>query len=671
MLAGFGPGSLVGGYRLEAQIGAGGMAVVFRARDEALGRTVALKVLAPSLADDEEFRERFIRESRAAAMVDHPNILPLYRAGESNGVLYIAMRFVPGGDLSSVADREGPLPGERAAFLLTPIAAALDAAHAAGLVHRDVKPANILIDASPGRTDHPYLSDFGLAKSTSGSVDLTGAGQFFGTLGYAAPEQISAERVGPRADQYALGCVAFTVLTGSPPFAGDDAMALAWAQLYDPPPAVTDRRPDIPAAVDRVLARALAKDPDDRFESCGAFARALRSAFGPSANGVPPDDRALGTHPVAAAAGGTTLVPVTGQPPARRRRRLPAVGAVFALAVAAAVLAFFLVPSHARGQSHTRGQRTGATTEHKPATADKPQPMATGRLIARFKTSVGAPPRSLAFRTDTMLVVQEWYASLDEWDVATKTRLHLPSAAAATVLSNDGGLGAYGEMTATPHWEIWDTAAASVIADVPIDASAPTVLALSSQGTLATEDSASDGTDLWNARTGAHIATLTDPDYVGLTDIEISPDGKTLAVLDKSGRIYLWDTETSHVAATLTGPAGNIPLNGEEDMTFSADGTTLAVQTSATSVSLWSVPRHRRSATLTVPFLAISSNGKLVAGSSGKNGITVMNVSTGKAVSSIKDPAGQGTTSAAFSPDGRTLAVGDDNGTVYVWGIAG
>jgi serine/threonine protein kinase len=180
-LAGFRANSLLAGYRLEAQVGTGGMAVVFRARDERLGRLVALKILAPVLAADGTFRRRFIAESRAAAAVDDPHIIPVHEAGEADGVLFIAMRFVAGGDLRRVLEQEGALPPDRAAGFISPVASALDAAHAAGLVHRDVKPANILVDARPGRPDHVYLSDFGVSKGATASVSLTGTGQFLGT----------------------------------------------------------------------------------------------------------------------------------------------------------------------------------------------------------------------------------------------------------------------------------------------------------------------------------------------------------------------------------------------------------------------------------------------------------------------------------------------------------
>jgi hypothetical protein len=279
-LAGFQAGSLMAGYRLEAQIGAGGMAVVFRALDERLGRLVALKILAPALAADASFRRRFIAESRAAAAVDDPHIIPVYEAGEQAGVLFIAMRFVRGGDLRQMLDREGPLaPGRVTAFVAS-VASALDAAHRAGLVHRDVKPANILVDAPQDRPEHVYLSDFGVSKGAISSVSLTGTGHFVGTPGYSAPEQIQGRAVDGRADQYALACVAYQLLTGAAPFERDQGMAVLLAHLSEPPPPLSSRRPDLPGHADEVLARGMAKVPEKRYGSCRDFAEALREALG-------------------------------------------------------------------------------------------------------------------------------------------------------------------------------------------------------------------------------------------------------------------------------------------------------------------------------------------------------------------------------------------------------
>ena len=276
----FGPGARIASYLLEEQIGSGGMAVVYRAHDVRLDRRVALKILAPELARDQGFRQRFIRESRAAAAVDHPNIIPIFEAGEASGVLFIAMRYVQGRDLRTLLDREGTLPAVHVAYIIAQMASALDAAHARGLVHRDVKPANMLLDEAAGsdQRDHIYLSDFGLSKQSLAAADLTSAGQFLGTLDYVAPEQIEGLPVDGRADLYALACAAFEMLCGAPPFNRDQRMAVLWAQLSEPPPRVTDRRPDLPAAVDQVMAKALAKTPADRYATCVDFAVALRTA---------------------------------------------------------------------------------------------------------------------------------------------------------------------------------------------------------------------------------------------------------------------------------------------------------------------------------------------------------------------------------------------------------
>ena len=285
------PGSpgQVASYQIVEEIGRGGMAVVYRARDVRLGRWVALKVLAEDLARDDAFRRRFIRESRAAAAVDHPNIIPIFDAGEAGGVLFIAMRYVGGQDVHSLLNRAGPLPPARAAGIVAQVASALDAAHAHGLVHRDVKPANMLLGglAEDGSEDHVYLSDFGISKTSQSTSNLTLTGQVLGTLNYLAPEQIEGRTVDGRADEYSLACAAFEMLAGEPPFRRDQSLAVMWAQLSAPPPPLTSRRPDLPAAVDVVMFRSLAKAPEDRYPSCRAFAAALQQACGISAADLP------------------------------------------------------------------------------------------------------------------------------------------------------------------------------------------------------------------------------------------------------------------------------------------------------------------------------------------------------------------------------------------------
>jgi serine/threonine protein kinase len=278
--AGLKAGSRIAGYRIQEQIGRGGMAVVFRALDERLGRQVAVKVLAPEFAGDEAFRWRFIHESRAAAAVDHPNIIPIYEAGEFDGLLFIAMRYVDGGDVTSLLAEQGRLAPEQATEIITPVASALDKAHAAGLVHRDVKPSNMLLDSRSGKSRHVYLADFGLTKFAADDDSSATRGWVMGTAGYMAPEQIEGHQVDGRADQYGLACSAFAMLSGSPPFPDHDMAAAIAAVMTKPPPALTSRRPDLPPEADEVFARSLARSPEGRFASCGAFAAALAAALG-------------------------------------------------------------------------------------------------------------------------------------------------------------------------------------------------------------------------------------------------------------------------------------------------------------------------------------------------------------------------------------------------------
>ncbi|MET9970375.1 serine/threonine-protein kinase [Streptomyces sp. NPDC006356] len=283
-------GRQVAGYRIEREIGRGGMAVVYRAKDLRLDRTVALKLLAPELARNDTFRRRFTHESRAAAAIDHPHIVPVFEAGETDGVLYIAMRYVSGSDLRHMLDSQGPLTPATALRIAAQVASALDAAHENGLVHRDVKPGNILV-ARGTDSDHPehaYLTDFGLTKKSLSLTGFTTVGQFVGTLDYVAPEQISGKPVDARCDVYGFACVVYECLTGHPPFRRDEDMALLWAHQYDDPPPLTEARPDLAPAVDTVFAAALAKSPDDRHDSCLAFVADLRAAVtGGPAGGRP------------------------------------------------------------------------------------------------------------------------------------------------------------------------------------------------------------------------------------------------------------------------------------------------------------------------------------------------------------------------------------------------
>lgn len=275
-------GSELAGYRIEALIARGGMGAVYRAVQDYPRRTVALKVISAGLAGDERFRERFVRESNIAGAIEHPNIIPIYAAGEADDVLYIAMRYVETLDLGALLRRTEKLDGSYACSLIGQAADALDAAHERGLVHRDVKPANILVDRRPGRS-HVYLADFGVTKQLVSGVDSTATGQVIGTLDYVAPEQIRGERVDRRADVYSLGCVLYECLAGTPPFKAENDAAMLWAHIAESPPVLSDQRPDLPAAMDAVIAQALAKSRDDRFPNCNELAVAAEAAL--SGNG--------------------------------------------------------------------------------------------------------------------------------------------------------------------------------------------------------------------------------------------------------------------------------------------------------------------------------------------------------------------------------------------------
>src|SRR5437763_6384195 len=297
------------------------MGVVYRATHVHLGREVALKLLAPQLSGNDEFRRRFLRESQLAASLDHPNVITVYDAGDFNGTLYIAMRYVEGIDLAQLLREQGRLEPLAAVSLLDQVAAALDAAHEHGLVHRDVKPANVMI--ASGRC---YLTDFGLTKQAAGaaSLSLTRTGSFLGTLHYAAPEQIEGREITAQTDVYALGCVLHECLTGSPPFTKDSEVALLYAHLSEPPPPPSQLRPELPRAIDDVVAKALAKSPEDRYGTCAELMAAARAALtegaGPTVLAQPPAPPTVLAQPPAppmeAAPASTEASPPTEAAPA-------------------------------------------------------------------------------------------------------------------------------------------------------------------------------------------------------------------------------------------------------------------------------------------------------------------------------------------------------------------
>ena len=366
----FRPGDVFVDYRIEGLAGRGGMGVVYRVTQVSLERTVALKVIAPALADDEDFRKRFVAESKAAASVEHPNVIPVYYAGERENVLFIVMRYVDGPDLRALVRAEERLEPERAAHIVAQLGGALDAAHRHGLVHRDVKPANVLL----GEDDHAYLTDFGLTKraaTSAGAGGLSRAGGWVGTLGYVAPEQIRGERVDARTDVYALGCVLVYALTGKAPYSGDSDEATLWAHLNAPPPSES-----VPPDFEGVIARALAKDPSDRYLSAGDLGRAALRAAGRSATSVP--ERYVGRGLAAPPTEDTADTALQGAAAPGRRWRIPTAKRACRRARARA-----RVPARA-----SRGRPPGARTcpPTRAAPRSRPAPSRSSRSPPRWRS---------------------------------------------------------------------------------------------------------------------------------------------------------------------------------------------------------------------------------------------------------------------------------------------
>jgi hypothetical protein len=407
------PGSVFAGHRIEAVAGRGGMGVVYRATQLVLDRTVALKVIVPGLLEDQTVRARFVRESKVAASIDHPNVIPIYYAGDEGGIAYIAMRYVAGDDVRSLVRREGRLGPQRAARIIAQIGAALDEAHSAGLVHRDIKPANVLLTAD----DHVYLTDFGLTKHALSIAGSTKPGHWVGTLDYVAPEQIRGERIDARADVYALGCLLFYTLTGEVPFKRDGDEARLWAHLSEPPPKPSEHVPDLPDAFDSVIERALAKDPEERYPSAGDLGRAALAA----AAGRRPSERERLVAKGAAAPIEAPTVTAAARPAApapkeadtqlqpeaetvlqeRQRSRRPAlIAATFLIVAATGVIA-----AMALGGDDNNPSQQNAANPPKTATRGKPTatPSASAPRIVK-EITVGRRPNVVRVAGDKVFV---------------------------------------------------------------------------------------------------------------------------------------------------------------------------------------------------------------------------------------------------------------------------
>jgi Protein kinase domain len=386
------------GYRIERSLGRGGMGVLYLAVEPGLERHVALKLIAPEAAADEVFTRRFAEESRIAASIEHPNVVPIYAAGEEGGIPFIAMRYVSGSDLGRRLAREGRLKPAAAAALIAQVGNGLDAIHAAGLVHRDVKPANVLLSDTGGGEDHAYITDFGVARNVATESGLTQTGRFVGTLDYVAPEQISGGSVDARADVYALGCLLFKLLTGDVPYPRDGEAARLYAHLNDPPPAPSLHATAVPMALDDVAIRAMSKAPEDRYPSAGDLGRAAVAALSGSSPELP--ERTVATGAAATRTAEPTAAPSgpAGEPTAATRRLEPddegsrrkgRRGVLVGLAGLAAIAGVVIAAIALGGDGDEGGTTTPTAAKDvgagsKPAKADAgPKPLTRSQLIAK------------------------------------------------------------------------------------------------------------------------------------------------------------------------------------------------------------------------------------------------------------------------------------------------
>jgi ABC-type branched-subunit amino acid transport system substrate-binding protein/DNA-binding beta-propeller fold protein YncE len=422
MKAAFTPGTTFAGYRVDSLVGRGGMGIVYRATDLSLDRPVALKLVAPELAEDERFRSRFLREPRLAASLDHPNVIPIYEAGEHDGQLYLAMRFVEGSDLKTILQRERSLSPERALAVLAQVAGALDAAHRRALVHRDVKPANVLID----QDGHAYLTDFGITKQMGGAS--TDTGRVVGTLDYLAPEQIRGDPVDGRTDGYALGCVLYECLTGAPPFRRETEAETLWAHMQEQP-ASPGRHPRL----EPVLRKALAKDREDRYRSCSELIDAAAPALGlhdvwrgrrPAARARRRQGRLLlaGGLLLLAAAVAAAIVAVTGGDGSDLE---PVGNGIAAIGAADGELASFTTTATAPSNVAVgEGAVWALSLEDRTVSKIDPE---TKRVVKRFRTR-GNPTDIAAGAGAVWIMTAERLARVDPQTGATTRTVKLPDA---------------------------------------------------------------------------------------------------------------------------------------------------------------------------------------------------------------------------------------------------
>jgi WD40 repeat protein/serine/threonine protein kinase len=672
-------GTRIGEYRIESRIGEGGMGVVYLAEHAVLERKVALKVLTPQMADDEAFRQRFLRESRLAARLYHPNVIPIHDAGESDGVLYLAMHYVEGTDLATVLRAGGPLSPDETISILEPVAGALDEAHANGLVHRDVKPANIMIGTpvAGSRTTQVFLTDFGLVRRIDSQTRITESRVFVGTLTYAAPEMFQGRDIDSRADVYALACVLFECLTGAPPFASDMPEAMIAAHLFTPPPAATSSRPDLPPGIDAVLARGLAKDRKDRYPTCGELMAAAREALErpPAEPAVP----AAEPETLENAAVERFVDPTIDLPP------LPTMPGFEPHPDLASKEADIDVPhAEAEPSLEVPSLREVARMPHEAnvyALAFNPngnslvtRPLGdtailwdlNGAEIARMKHD--APLDAVASSpTGTSIATASHDGTARLWDLGGQelVRMPHPKIVWAVAYSPDGERVATSSQDGTVR--LWDLEGRELQrmrhSQGLLGAEHHRVLAFSPDGQRLASSGGDHMVRVWDLA-GRAVASMRHPGGF-LTEVRgvvFSPDGRYVLSMSDEKVAVLWEL-TGRAAARMT-HGGSVRA-----AVFTPDGRHIATGCGDGTVRLWDLAGHdelwmRHDAAVWA--LAMSADGSYLATGSSDKTARLLTLA-GDEIARLNHE-GQ-VTAVAFSPDGRLLATAGGDKTAHVWAL--